>query len=136
MPRAFGVLTVTISALLLSVTARGDAPRALAVTPWCGRTADRVGFHLAFANGARRTVVNLSCSMNSGECTGAQLDLGAVDRGAPLTALALNPITGARLDPSRGPDGSLRIGWGTRAFLFARDLGSVAFDGTHALCGR
>lgn len=113
-------------------TAHADAPTRVEVAPWCARTAERLGFHLAFMDGPRRTVASLTCDLHSRACSGATLELGGLDRGERLTSLALNPITSARVEFA-GLEFS-KVRWGQHVFTVNHAGGFVAFDGVRAEC--
>lgn len=134
MPKPARSVLLAAAALLVAVAtmARADAPRRIEVTPWCARTADRLGFHLAFPERSGRLVVNLTCDLKARECSGATLRVDTLDRGAALGWADLDPITGARVAES-GADGT-RIRWGLHAFDVHRDLSFVSRDGTRSAC--
>lgn len=126
---------ITLVAVLLTcaaAVARADTPKRIEVAPWCSRTADRLGFHLAFVNGVRRTVVNLTCDRKSGACSGARLELGDVECNNTLSYLALGAITGARIEQADSE--SSRIGWGAHVFTMNHSGGFVTLDGVRSDC--
>lgn len=129
------VYPVTLAAVLVTcavAVARADAPKRIEVAPWCLVDAAHLGFHLAFPDGSRRTVVNLTCDRTSKTCAGATLRLAELDRGAPLGVLDLGAVKGAELTQS-DMDAS-RVRWGGHAFTFNHRLRFVTFDGVRADC--
>ena len=130
-PRSLALAAALVAAS--TAVARADTPKRVEVAPWCSRTAERVGFHLAFADGAHRTVLNLVCDLKSGSCSGARLELGRVDRGEALGALELGAIA-ARVHES--PERVSEIAWGSHALLFDSRAGFATFDGVRSVCPR
>ena len=132
MAHAHHVTVVAILATCAATVVRADAPTRIKVAPWCSRTPDRLGFHLEFVTGMQRTVINLTCDLKASTCSGAKLDLAAADRGEALGPLALEAITGARVD--RAGPGANRLHWGNHLFEVDHRSGFVTYDGMQTLC--
>jgi hypothetical protein len=132
MPKPICLLALVAALLLLPLAmARADAPLRIKVEPWCARTADRVGFHLAFDDNKSRTVFSLTCNRDSRECSGAKLELSGIERGGALGALSLGPVA-AQLEHTGGEVSHIR--WGNRIFTFNHHQGFVALGGVRASC--
>lgn len=129
-PVMFAAVLLTCAATI----ARADTSKRIEVVPWCSRTADRLGFHLAFVSGMRRTVVNLTCDRKSRACAGARLELGDVERSNTLSYVALDAIIAAQIEHADSE--STRIGWGAHVFTVSYQGAFVTFDGARANCER